>query len=66
MEMCIKSKSEGEKFVQCVQAAPEPLCVLALDQQLLDLERFCTFEDEFSILGFDPIFNCGRILESLA
>jgi len=35
-------------------AAPEPLCVLALDQQLIDLERFCTCDDEFSILGFDP------------
>ena len=60
MEMCMKSKSEGEKFVQCVQAAPEPMCVLALEQQLLDLQRFCTCEDEFTVLGFDPTFNCGK------
>ena len=60
MEMCMKSKQEGENFVQCVQASPEPLCVLALEQQLLDLERFCTCEDEFAILGFDPTFNCGK------
>lgn len=30
---------EGETFIQCVQVAPEPLCVLALEQQLLDLHR---------------------------
>lgn len=29
-------------------------------QQLLDLERFCTCEDEFTVLGFDPTFNCGK------
>ena len=60
MEMCMKSKGEKDKFVQCVQAAPELLCVLALDQQLIDLERFCTCDDEFSILGFDPTFKCGK------
>ena len=60
MEMCMKSKCEGEKFVQCVQAAPEPMCVLALQQQLLDIECFCTCEDEFTVLGFDPTFNCGK------
>ena len=53
----MKSKQEGEKFIQCIQAAPESLCVL---QQLLDLERFCTCEDEFTILGFNPTFNCGK------
>ena len=58
--MCIKSKQEGEKFVQHVQAAPEPSCVLALEQHLLDLERFYTCKDEFTILGFDPTFNCGK------
>jgi len=62
MEMCMKSKCEGEKFVQCVQAAPEPSCVLALEQQLFDIERFCTCEDEFTVLGFDPTFNCGKFM----
>ena len=60
IEMCMKSKCESEKFGQCIQAAPEPLCVLALEQQLLDLERFCTCEDEFTVLGFDLTFNCGK------
>ena len=62
MEMCVKAKSgcPSEKFIQSVQAAPEPLSVLALEQQLLDLERFFTCEDEFTVAGFDPTFNCGK------
>ena len=62
MEICMKSKCEGERFVQCVQAAPEPLRVLASEQQLLDIEHFCTYEDEFTVLGFDPTFNCGKFM----
>ena len=27
---------------------------------MLDLERFCTCEDEFTVEGFDPTFNCGK------
>ena len=60
MEMCLKAKSGSEKFVQSVQAAPEPMAVLALEQQLIDLERFCTCEDGFTVAGFDPTFNCGK------
>ena len=62
MDMCMKSKCDGEQFIQCVQAAPEPSCVLALEQQLLDIERFCTCEDELTVLGFDPTFNCGKFM----
>ncbi len=36
------------------------MAVLALEQQLIDLEWFCTNEDEFTVAGFDPTFNCGR------
>ena len=60
MEMCLKAKSGGEQFVRSVQAAPEPMAVLALEQQLVDIERFCTNSSEFSVLGFDPTFNCGK------
>uniref|UniRef100_A0A1X7SJT8 MULE transposase domain-containing protein n=1 Tax=Amphimedon queenslandica TaxID=400682 RepID=A0A1X7SJT8_AMPQE len=34
------------------------MCVLCTDQQLLDLERFCTQED-FSTISVDPTFNLG-------
>lgn len=59
MEMCLKAKN-GEDFVRSVQASPEPMAVLSLDQQLVDLERFCTNEEEFTVAGFDPTFNCGN------
>lgn len=41
-----------------MEAAPEPMCILATDQQLTDLERFCT-RDPFGIIGIDPTFNLG-------
>ena len=36
------------------------MIVLASNQQLIDLERFCCNEDHASILSVDPIFNLGR------
>jgi len=38
MEMCLKAKSGSEKFVQSVQAAPEPMVILALEQHLINLK----------------------------
>ena len=32
----------GDKFVRVVTASPEPMCILATDQQLADLVRFST------------------------
>ena len=58
--MCLKAKSGSEKIVQSAQAAPEPMAVLALEQQLINLERFYTCEDGFTVAGFDPTFNCGK------
>ena len=40
MQMC-KDTSGTDAFIRSVEAAPE-LCVLATNQQLADLERFCT------------------------
>lgn len=36
------------------------MCVLAKDQQLNDLVRFCCNPRQFSILGIDPTFNLGE------
>ena len=48
-------------FVRGVKAHPEPMCILATDQQLLDLWRFCADTSfECSILGVDPTVNCGK------
>ena len=41
-----------------MEAAPEPMCILASDQQLMDIERFCT-GDFTSVLSIDPTFNLG-------
>ena len=34
-----------DSLVRAVEAAPEPMFILATDQQLLDIERFCTGEE---------------------
>ena len=58
MEQCKLSQKES-RFVQEVTCAPEPMAILATDQQLLDMERFCTNESAFSVVGVDPTFNLG-------
>lgn len=62
MQMC--KESEGNKtidsFVRVVNAAPEPMAVLAFDWTLNDLEKFCTVDNPLqSILTVDPTFNLG-------
>ena len=58
MQMCEDSYGSDDVFVQSVEAAPEPMCVLATKQQLVDIERFCTSEPS-SVLGVDTTFNLG-------
>ena len=57
MQKC-KEAPSSQAYIRAVEAAPEPMCVLATDQQLTDLERFCT-GDPFGIIGVDPTFNLG-------
>ena len=59
MEQC-KAVEKGDRYVQEVTCAPEPMAVLATAQQLLDLERFCCDPCVFSIMGVDPTFNLGE------
>ena len=49
----------GDKFVRVVTACPEPMCILASDQQLTDLVRFGTDPSLFSVLFVDPTFSLG-------
>jgi len=49
----------GDKFVRVVTACPEPMCILASDQQLTDLVRFGTDPSLFSVLSVDPTFSLG-------
>ena len=58
MQMCKDTFGADAEFIRAVEAAPEPMCVLATNQQLADLERFCT-GDRSSVLSIDPTFNLG-------
>ena len=49
----------GDKFVRVVTGSPEPMCVLATDQQLDDLVRFSTNNSRFGVLSIDPTFSLG-------
>ena len=58
MDQC-KSMEKQDRFVQEVTCAPEPMAILATEQQLHDLERFCCNSSRFSVMGIDPTFNLG-------
>ena len=58
MQMCKDTSSGTDAFIRSVEAAPEPMCVLATSQQLADIERFCTASPS-SVLSVDPTFNLG-------
>jgi len=58
MQMCKDTFGSDTVFVQSVEAAPAPMCVLATTQQLVDIERFCT-KSQVSVLSIDPTFNLG-------
>jgi hypothetical protein len=57
MQMC-KDSSGCDAYVRSVEAAPEPMCIVSTDQQLFDMERFCTGESA-SVLSVDTTFNLG-------
>ena len=49
-----------KKFVRDIKTAPEPAIVLADDQQLQDMVRFCTSSFKFGIVTIDPTFTLGE------
>lgn len=52
-------------FVRKVDNSSDPCVVLASNQQLLDVERFCTNPAKLSVLGVDATFNFGRFYVTL-
>ena len=54
------AKTEGKNFVRMQEIADEPLILIATENQLDDLVRFCTSEIDFSYLSVDPTFNFGN------
>jgi len=59
MEKCKCTEPGAPQFVRSVQAAPQPLCVLATDLQLKQVQFCCTDPENFSVLSIDPTFNLG-------
>ena len=59
MEQC-KLAQKMDRYVQEVTCAPEPMAILATQQQLQDLNRFCCNSQGFCIMGVDPTFNLGE------
>ena len=59
MRRCKEEASDKQPFIRAVAGAPEPMCVMASEQQLQDMTRFCTDPDEFCVTTADPTFNLG-------
>ena len=59
-----KCKVDNDKpFIRCVQAVPEPACIVATNHQLKQMEVNCT-DENFSIVTMDPTFNLGVLCNS--
>ena len=59
IDSCKSQVEHKDKFVREVTAAPEFCILLASDQQLKDVERFCCNPESFCVFGVDPTFNFG-------
>ena len=60
LDMCLREKDATETaFIRNVILSPEKIVFLATDTQLNDIDRFCTSNDKFCIVGVDPTYNVG-------
>ena len=57
---CKLAQGTQDAFVRDVKAAPEPQCILFLDCQLADMERFLVNDQNYGILTVDPTYNLGQ------
>ena len=48
-----------ETFIQKVICAPEPIAVLCTENNLNDIEKFCSNEIRFGVFQVDPTFDLG-------
>ena len=60
-----ESRDPDTAFVRKVDNSSDPCVVLASNQQLRDVERFCTNPAQFCVLGVDPTFNFGKYYVTL-
>ena len=53
-------KETSQEFIRDVNLVPELSVFVASDQQLKDIERFCTKVSSFSIFGIDITYSIGN------
>ena len=59
------ARNPDTAFVRKVDSSSDPCVVLASNQQLQDVKRFCTNPAKFSVLGVDATFNFGKFYVTL-
>ena len=57
---CKLAQGTQEAFVRDVKTSPEPQCILFMDWQLADMERFLVEVETHGILTVDPTYNLGQ------
>ena len=58
MQKCKEELRDEKTALICsVQVTPEPIIFLSTEQQLKDIERFCTNPEMFCVLGIDATFE---------
>ena len=55
-----EAREPDTAYVRSISCADDPCEVLATNQQVKDVARFCTNPEKFSVLGVDPTFNFGK------
>ena len=58
-------KETSQEFIRDVNVVPELSVFVASDQQLKDIERFCTKVSSFSTFGIDIIYSIGNFMLQL-
>ena len=58
-------KETSQEFIRDVNVVPELNVFVASDQQLKDIERFCTKVSSFSIFGIDITYSIGNFMLQL-
>jgi len=59
------ARNPDTAFVRKVDNSADPCVVLASNQQLKDVERFCINPAKFAVLGVDATFNFGKFYVTL-
>ena len=59
-ELIQMGQNDFKHIIREIKQFPEPFVVLATDQQLCDLERFCCDDTEFAPMTVDPTFKLGK------